>query len=118
MNPELLYNGRPMSNLDTRGDSPSAVATRVVTTGHARIELEPGDGTRYLLHLIWEPESEGLTVLRYHAGWPRDPAILQLLDWYRAPTDFTPLSAGNTWTTHLLCWYLRQVLEEILHHAR
>lgn len=108
----LEYFGKAMSPVTVDGRTPEGVAevlTRV--RGYARVVLEPGDGTRYELHVIYRPhDPDCLLVVRDGGG---RPAAAFVPAWM-SDFDLEPLLIiKNDWTREVLRWWLGLLFEAL-----
>lgn len=109
MTTTLEYFGRQMNPTTVDGNSPADVAALLGDHSYARATLEPGDGTRYELHVIHSSPT-CLLVVRDSGGEPTAAFI---------PTSFSdfdlgPLTNGNEWTQQFLRWWLALVIAEMV----
>ncbi len=110
----LEYFGRAMSPVTYEGQTPAMVAEVLAWVRYACVHLEPGDGTRYDLHVIYRPhEPEWLLIVRDSGG---PPAAACVPAWM-CDFDLDPLTNGNDWTRQVLRWWLGLLFEALRAHA-
>ena len=92
-----------MSAETVEGWRPDQIAAMLTHgRGLAEVMLEPGDGTRYELYIIYRSESpECLLVVRDIGG---RPTVANIPSWFN-DYDLEPLTNGNEWTRQVLRWY-------------
>lgn len=110
---ELLYRDKPMTREPSNIEFDVVIA-RLKQGLSVAVILEPGDGTRYDLHIAYMDEQSRLMVMRTSGsgGYMRAAGILDCwsMDSSENQQAITILADHNDWTRDVFAWWFAQVV--------